>query len=96
MQIDHSNVGRNGKRKKRLQVAPGQDEESRAADQRTGPAEDQLTSGDAAEFKFIRFTNEIEDANQFERPLIYLTNYEGVLEGKIDTLLYSRGFSGPS
>ena len=59
------------------------------------PAETQFTSDYAAELKFIPATNEIEIANQFELPLIYLTN-QSVREGKIDTFLYSRGFSGPS
>jgi hypothetical protein len=45
--------------------------------------------------KFICFTNEIETANRYERPLISPTNHS-VREGKIDTFLYSLAFSGPS
>jgi DNA modification methylase len=67
-------------------------------------AEKRFTGDYAVELKFIRSTLEIEDATQFERPLIYLTNYESVREGKIDTSLFGfasldeaaclRGFGG--
>jgi DNA modification methylase len=67
-------------------------------------AEARFTGEYAVELKFIRSTDEIEDAAQFEKPLIYLTNYESVRDGKIDTSLFGfasldeaaclRGFGG--
>lgn len=58
----------------------------------------------AVDLKFIRSTDEIDETEPGDRPRIYLTNYESVREGKIDTGLFGfasldeaaclRGFGG--
>lgn len=58
----------------------------------------------AVDLKFIRSTAELEEGGPRARPLIYLTNYESVREGKVDTSQFGfasldeaaclRGFGG--
>lgn len=67
-------------------------------------AEVRFTGEFAVRCKFIRSTDEMEEDQAQESPLIYLTNYESVREGKIDTSLFGfasldeaaclRGFGG--
>jgi DNA modification methylase len=67
-------------------------------------AEKRFSGEYAVDLKFIRSTDDLEEDQPRERPLIYLTNYESVREGKIDTSRFGfasldeaaclRGFGG--
>lgn len=63
-----------------------------------------FTGDYAVDLQFIRSTGEIDESEPADRPRIYLTNYESVRDGKIDTSLFGfasldeaaclRGFGG--
>lgn len=67
-------------------------------------AERYFQSDYAVELRFIQSTKDLGDEWAAERPVIYLTNYESVREGKVDTSLFGfasldeaaclRGFGG--